>query len=712
MASIDLSTQFSSQCDTDITTDSVSDVYHGVEVADPYRWLEQAEHPKVVAWSESQNQKTREFLDALPERKCIYAQLSSLFEGGCPSYSGFASRPGLFFALKTQPPLQQSLLVVIASLDDLDSEKTVLDPNRLHPLGMVAIDWFVPSPDGEVVAVCLSACGSEEGNLHFYRTRTGEALADCIERVQRPTGGGSAAWAPDGKSIFYTRYPRVGERLQSDLDFYQQIYLHQIGTEEADDFYSAGADFPRIALIQLEISRNGRWLLACVANGDGGEYAHYVLDAEMGDLTAWRQFTRFEDGIKDVALGCDGETLFLNFPNDGTKVRILSLPLDGPLRLADAEVVVIENGAVMEGFVVTPSHLYLSEVLSGWSRISNFELAGGEQRPLPLVEGKGVADLIALAEWADDERILFRQTSFTEPDTWWVYHPEASEGAGYLRQIALGHDLEEDLVELEVRREYSVSKDGSRIPLNIVMRKGARRDGNNPTLLTGYGGYGHIMRPRYDRSLKLWFDRGGIFALANLRGGGEFGKQWHLGGNLTRKQNVFDDFEACARHLIEHGYTRSSKLAVEGRSNGGLLMGAFLTQRPELARAVVAHVGMYDMLRVELDPNGAFNVPEFGTVKIADQFHALHAYSPYHQVVDGTAYPAVLLLTGERDGRVNPAHSRKMAARLQAAQRSGNPILLRLSADSGHGMGTSHVERISATADVFAFLYHALGMTE
>lgn len=267
-----------------------------------------------------------------------------------------------------------------------------------------------------------------------------------------------------------------------------------------------------------------------------------------------------------------------------------------------------------------------------------------------------------------------------------------------------------DFSDIEVVREFATSKDGTQVPLNILRRKGTPLDGNNPTLLTAYGGYGISLRPEFNFTDRIWFDRGGIKVIANIRGGGEYGEAWHFGGNLTHKQNGFDDFAASAQHLIERGYTKPARLATEGGSNGGLLMGAFLTQHPDLARAVVSHVGIYDMLRVELDPNGAFNVTEFGTVKDPAQFKALYAYSPYHHVVDGTKYPAVFFLAGATDGRVNPANSRKMTARLQAATSSGRPILLRLSGNSGHGMGTALSERIAQEADVFAFLFDQLGV--
>src|SRR5262249_5504876 len=267
-----------------------------------------------------------------------------------------------------------------------------------------------------------------------------------------------------------------------------------------------------------------------------------------------------------------------------------------------------------------------------------------------------------------------------------------------------------DFGDVEVVREFATSRDGTRVPLNILRRKGIALDGANPTILYGYGGFGISISPFFDATLSMWLGQGGVFAIANVRGGGEYGEEWHRAGNLTNKQHVFDDFLATAEHLIAAGYTRPAQLAIMGGSNGGLLMGAALTQRPDLFRAVVSYVGIYDMLRLELDPNGAFNVTEFGTVKNPAQFEALYAYSPYHRVVDGTAYPAVLLVTGDHDGRANPAHSRKMTARLQAATSSGLPVLLRTSANTGHGMGTSLNERIAEDTDVYTFLFDQLGM--
>lgn len=684
----------------------VTDEYQGVKVVDDYRWLEDTGALAVKAWTEAQNRCTRAYFDALPDRAGIQEQLTSWFAKDSPSYGWLTARPGRIFALKFQPPKQQRLLVALTSANDTTSEKVVLDPNELEPKGRVAMDWYVPSPDGKLVAVSLSENGSEDGTLHIYDADTGKALPDQIAHVQYPTAGGSAAWAPDSKSIYYTRFPRAGEKPEADLNFYQQIYVHRLGTPDTADTYSLGRDFPRIAEIYLGTSRSGRWLVASVANGDGGEFAHYVRDLRGGDGATWRQVTHFEDGVKQVEVGCDDATLYLRSVKDAPRGKVLRLAWNDTATLKDATVVVPESEAVIEDITSTASWLYVNDLVGGPSRLRRFDLAGKDFREVPIPPNSGAGNLVPLVDGPEDDRVLFRESSYVAPDAWYLYEPADHS----VKKTALARTSPVDFSDIEAVREFAISKDGTKVPVNILRRKGMPLDGNNPTLLTAYGGYGISLRPEFNFTNRVWFDRGGIVAIANIRGGGEYGEAWHFAGNLTHKQNCFDDFAACAQHLVDRGYTQPARLATEGGSNGGLLMGAFLTQHPDLARAVVSHVGIYDMLRVELDPNGAFNVTEFGTVKDPPQFQALYAYSPYHHVVDGTKYPAVFFLAGEMDGRVNPANSRKMTARLQAATSSGRPILLRLSGDSGHGMGTALSERIAQEADVFAFLFDQLGV--
>ena len=676
----------------------VSTKYQDVTVEDPYQWLEQDNDPQVKAWSDAQNQRTRQYLDRLPDRAAIEKQLTEWYAKTSPSYSSLVSRPGILFAMKFQPPKQQQLLVRLTSADDLKSEKVVLDPNVLDAKGTTAIDWFVPSLDGKYVAVSLSKGGSEDGTLHFYETATGKALPDTIAHVQYPTAGGSAAWNADGTGVYYTRFPRKGERPDADLNFYQHVYFHKIGTPDSEDTYSIGKDFPRIAEIALEAARDGKYVLATVANGDGGDFAHYLLAPDG----TWKQITQFSDEIKIARLGRDN-ALYLVSRAGAPRGKILRLPLDVP-ELKNAAEIVAAGDAVIEHIVPTSDALFVGDLLGGPSQIRRFDLNGKSETIIPLPQISAVQEMLAL----EDGSLLFRDISYTEPAAWFNCPNQKTEPV----KTALRSTSPVSFADIEVRREFATSKDGTKVPLNILFRKGTKRNGQNPTLLYGYGGYGISMSPNFEFTRRLWFDGGGIYVVANIRGGGEFGDEWHKAGNLTKKQNVFDDFAAAAEYLIKENYTRPEKLAIQGGSNGGLLMGAMITQHPDLFRAAVSSVGIYDMLRVELAPNGAFNVTEFGTVKDPEQFKALNAYSPYHHVVDGTKYPSVLMMTGANDGRVAPYHSRKMTARLLAANKSENRILLRTSSSAGHGIGTALSERIKQLADTYAFLFAQLGITE
>src|SRR5438874_3642096 len=676
----------------------VSTTYQGVTVDDPYQWLEKDDEPEVKAWSDAQNQRTRQYLDKLPDRAAIEKQLTEWYAKTSPSYFSLVSRPGILFAMKFQPPKQQPLLVTLASADDLKSERVVLDPNVLDAKGTTAIDWFVPSLDGKRVAVSLSKGGSEDGTLRFYETATGKALPDTIAHVQYPTAGGSAAWNADGTGVYYTRFPRKGERPDADLNFYQHVYFHKIGTPDSEDTYSIGKDFPRIAEIALEAARDGKYVLATVANGDGGDFAHYLLAPDG----TWKQITQFSDEIKIARLGRDN-ALYLVSRAGAPRGKILRLPLDVP-ELKNAAEIIAAGDAVIEHIAPGSDALFVGDLLGGPSQIRRFDLNGKNETAIPIPQISAVQEMLAL----EDGSLLLRDIIYTEPATGFNYPTQTTDPV----KTALRSTSPVSFADIEVRREFATSKDGTKIPLNILYRKGMKRDGNNPTLLYAYGGYGISMSPSFDFTRRLWFDRGGVYVVANIRGGGEFGEEWHKAGNLTKKQNVFDDFAAADEYLIKEKYTRPEKLAIQGGSNGGLLMGAMITQHPDLFRAVVSSVGIYDMLRVELAPNGAFNVTEFGTVKDPEQFKALNAYSPYHHVVDGTKYPSVLMMTGANDGRVAPYHSRKMTARLLAANKSENRILLRTSSSAGHGTGTALSKRPKQLADTYAFLFAQLGITE
>jgi prolyl oligopeptidase len=672
----------------------VTDVYHGVKVLDDYRWLEDFSDPAVKQWAARQNSYARQYLDQLPGRQQIREQYQSLYSAAFARYSELSYAGGTLFAVKFQPPKNQPMLVALKSADDLASERVVVDPNQIDASGGTSIDFYVPSLDGRFLAVSMSKGGSESGTLYVYDAASGKQLGEIIPRVNGGTAGGSVAWNHDGSGFYYTRYPSESERPAADLDFFQQIWFHKLGSPVTEDSYSLGKDFPRIAEIRLETSRDGRYILAEVLNGDGGEREHFV----MGPDGKWKQITRFSDQARNAVLGRDGALYLLSIQN-APRGKVLRLPLATPSLVAAKEIIP-QSDVPIESFVPTQTRLYVVEIAGGPSRLRLFNLQGRPQGEINLLPVSSVGQLAPL----EGDQVLFENQSYLEPPAWFAYDP----AGGSSHKTAMFMRSPADFSNVEVLREFATSKDGTKVPVNIILRKGTQRDGKNPVLLTGYGGYSISLVPRFDRTLRIWLDRGFIMAIANLRGGGEFGDSWHRQGNLANKQNVFDDFIACAEHLIHRGYTSPAHLAIQGGSNGGLLMGAVLTERPELFGAVVSHVGIYDMLRVELDPNGAFNVTEFGTVKDPALFHALYDYSPYHHVRDGTRYPPILFLTGDNDPRVNPAHSRKMIARLQAANAAQTPVLLRTSSNSGHGIGTSLNEAIEQNVDVAAFILRAL----
>ena len=672
----------------------VTDEYHGVKVTDDYRWLENASDPEVRAWSDAQNKRSRAWLDRLPMRAQIAARLKQLYTGQAPSFSGLWERAGVLFALETKPPQAQPMLVTLAALDDSGSAKVIVDPNALDADGSISMDWYVPSQDGKLIAVSLSKGGSEEGTLAIFETSTGKRLPDSIARVNSATAGGSVAWNPEGTGFWYTRYPRKGERADADLNFYQQVWFHRLGTPDARDEYSLGKELPRIAEILLSSTDDGKFILARVADGDGGDFLHYVMPAGG----KWRQIARISDQASTADFD-SSNNLYLMSNKDAPLGKLLELSPPS-FSLGAAKTVVTPGRSSMDGFVVVGSHLYVRYMAGGPSKLLD-KPATGVERTVNLLPISSVDEMTKVRG-----QFVFENQTYIDPPAWYRYDPATAQ----VTKTALVMTSPADFSDVEVIRISATSKDGTHVPMNIIRKKGTKLDGNNPVLLYGYGGYGIPETPNFSERRRIWLDHGGVWVVANLRGGSEFGANWHEQGQFTKKQNVFDDFIACAEYLIKAKYTNPEKLAIEGGSNGGLLMGAALTQRPDLFRAVVSHVGIYDMLRVETFPNGAFNVTEFGSVKEKDQFNALYAYSPYHHVKDGADYPAVLFLTGANDGRVDPMNSRKMTARLQAAQHADRPILLRTSSSSGHGFGTALGERIDQDADVFAFLFDQLGI--
>jgi prolyl oligopeptidase len=683
----------------------VADVYHGVSVADDYRWLEDWNDSAVRQWSDTQNAHARSVLDTLPHVAAIRARVTEIMSARTVSFTGVEYRKGTYFAIQREPPKQQPFLIVLTSLDAPLKARILVDPNAIDHEGTTSIDWFVPSPDANVVAVSLSRAGTEAGDVHFFDTASGREADDYLPRVNTGTAGGDLAWLPDSSGVFYTRHPRGDERPPADMDFFQQVYFHKLGTPTADDRYEIGRDFPRVAETEFQMDDRSGTLLATVQNGDGGEFAHYLRSS----LGQWRRLADYSDQLIQATFGPRGD-LFLLSRAGAPRGKIARVSLSNP-DLSRAETIIPEGpDTIVTSFyhaspsvLATKSRLYVVYQLGGPSELRAFDLAG---KRLPGPEQLPNSSVGGLTKLEGDE-VLFSNTSYVEPPSYRRFIPER----GNTEKTALATTAPVDFHDIEVAREFAVSKDGTRVPVTILLPKGVKRDGTNPALVTGYGGYGVNLTPSFHPVWRVLLDQGFICAVANVRGGGEYGESWHRQGNLTKKQNVFDDFAAVLRHMIERGYTNPKKLAIEGGSNGGLLMGAIVTQHPDLVKTVVSHVGIYDSLRSELSPNGEFNIAEFGTVADPDQFRALYAYSPYHHVRAGARYPSILFLTGANDPRVDPMQSRKMTARLQAAASGDVPILLRTSSNSGHGAGTALSERIEQTVDVYAFLFDQLGVT-
>jgi prolyl oligopeptidase len=550
----------------------------------------------------------------------------------------------------------------------------------------------------------LSQNGSEDGTLHIYDVATGKELSDVIPRVQFPTAGGSVAWAADGKGFWYTRYP--GEETKpEDRHFFLQAYFHKLGSDWKNDPLVLGtADgLPRIS----EIFLNNRYApdvaLASVQKGDGGEWQHWLLRADGTKA----KISDFSDKIVSATIGPD-HSIYMISRAAAPNGKVLKLA-PNVTALAQAKVIVRETDAAIQivdfqhALTLTPTRLLVNYIVGGPGEVRTFALNGQAQGKLPIADIAAFGNLTAMPQGD----LLIAVSSYLRPFRYvrWRSATQKIEET----QLAIQSPVKFD--DMEIRRIFATSKDGTKVPINVARKRGTVLNGKNPTMLYGYGGYGISQEPHFlGAAMRIWFDAGGVYAEVNTRGGAEYGERWHTEGMLTKKQNVFDDFAAAGQALIDQKYTDSDHLAMRGGSNGGLLMGALITQHPQLMRAVVSSVGIYDMLRVELDPNGEFNITEFGTVKDAEQFKAMFAYSPYHHVVKGTKYPAVLMPTGANDGRVNPMQSRKFTAALQAASSSNHPIYLRISTTSGHGIGSSLSDRIDESADWMSFLFDQLGM--
>ena len=678
----------------------VVDTYGNLKVSDDYRWLEDTKDPNVVAWSDAENTLARKILDADPQHDRVEKRVGTLMGETSPSWDGLVARKSVLFAIERRPPKQQPYLITLTSLDAIDKEKILVDPNVLDPSGGTSIGWFVPSPDGKKIAVALAKGGAEKGDVHVIDVASGKESKDVVPQAEGAGEGDCLAWKADGSGFFYTHAAKEADAPKDGV--YQRIYFHKLGDAIEKDVLAVGKDSNKIAQWELKTADDGRTVIARMEVGDGDQWDQWLLGANG----KWLQIATKDDGVKEMKVG-EGGSLYLLSSKGAPKRQLLRTSLAAP-SLAKAETVLAEGEGVLDVFVPTKTRIYLVEGMGGPSRVRSVPLVKGKAGAavtLATPEISAVDAIVPLTGLSGDD-VAFSSESFTAPRAW--YRVAGKDNA--VTKTALASTTQADFKDVEVLRDECTSKDGTKVPLTILRPKSAKLDGSNPVLLWGYGGYGITIGPRFAAYRLAWLEQGGVYAIANIRGGGELGESWHFGGNLLNKQNVFDDFYACGQRLIAKKFTSKDHLAIEGGSNGGLLMGAEIAQHPDAWKAVVSRVGIYDMLRVELDPNGAFNVAEYGSVKDPKQRENLYAYSPYHHIQDKTAYPATMFMTGANDPRVSPYHSRKMVARMQAATNGTAPILLRTSANTGHGIGSPLSAQIAERGDIYTFFFAQLGV--
>ena len=669
------------------TKNTLVETIHGEKVADPYRALEDGKDPTVAAWTDGQNQVTRSILDARPTRAGIRSRLESLASIGrlfAPRVFGRRVFYQKRFGLENQP--------VLCVRDGFTgSGRRAIDPNTMSAQGLVALDWWHPSPDGSKIAYGTSPSGSEISTLRVMEVETGKVLSEEIPR----TRAASIAWLPDQTGFYYTQYPAPGSVPQGEEPYHRRLYFHKLGTSMDEDRLIFGTGREKEDWVDVTLSRDGRWLVVPVYQG-WSKSEIFIKDLQEGGK--WTPLVKGVDALFSPLVHNGVVYLLTNWK--APKFRIMScLPTDtDPDQWKE---LVPEGEATISGFDIVGERLAILEIRDATSRLRTTTLDGSGSAEIAL---PGLGTVNEIQADPTGTNLLFDYASFFSPPA--LYRFDVSTGALKLIESLEGVDTS----PYESSQVRFTSKDGTSVPMFLVHKKGLERTGKHPTLLTGYGGFARSSTPFFSSGVMQWLEKGGVFAMPNLRGGGEYGEAWHQAGMLANKQNSFDDFLSAAEWLIKEKITAPGRLAIMGGSNGGLLVGAALTQRPDLFRAVVCDVPLLDMIRYDRLQLAKLWIKEYGDPAKPEDFKWLYAYSPYHRVKDGTPYPAVFLRTAEHDTRVDPMHARKMFARLSDASTSRRPILFLSDKEAGHGAGKPLKKILDDTADSYAFLMWQLEM--
>ena len=659
---------------------------HGIEVADPYRWLEDLNSEQTATWVKEQNEVTVAYLKDIPGSEAINNHLTELWNYerfGIPYEEG-----GLYFFSKNDGLQDQS---VIYSTPSLDKEATVLlDPNKLSEDGTVSLGSYSISPDGKLMAYSISKSGSDWVEWKVRDVASGEDLSDHLEWSKFS----GADWSKDNKGFYYGRFaePKDGDEFTAkNTD--KKIYYHLIGEKQEDDkLIYERPDQPLWGLYS-NITDDGRYLIFYVSQGTDTKNGLFYQDLSEPDSEVVELFADFDasyDFVSNV-----GDTFFIRTDLDAPKQKLVAVDLKNPDR-EKWKTLIPENEATLRSVSHVGGILIANYMKDAHSQILRFAVDGS---PLGEVKLPGLGSAGGFWGEVDSEETFYAYSSFTDPGTIFRYDIKSDKSEIFERP-----ESKFDPADYETKQVFYPSKDGTKVPMFIVHKKGLKLNGKNPTYLYAYGGFNISLTPSYSPAVMTWLDMGGVYAMPNLRGGGEYGEDWHEAGMKLKKQNVFDDFIAAAEYLIIDEYTSARKLAIAGGSNGGLLVGACMVQRPDLFEACLPAVGVMDMLRFHKFTIGWAWEAEYGSPDKEEEFKALKAYSPYHNLKKGTDYPATMVTTSDHDDRVVPSHSFKFAAALQAANEGPNPMLIRIETKSGHGAGTPTSKRIEQATDKFAFL--------
>src|SRR5262245_22859675 len=667
------------------------DDYHGVKVADPYRWLEDLDSEETRKWVEDENKLTFSYLAEIPARNTIKDRLTKLwnFEKYGPPFK----EGNRYFYTRNSGLQNQSVLY---SVDSLDAQPQVLlDPNTLSADGTVALSGTAVSDDGKLLAYSLSASGSDWQEWKVRDVGTGKDLTDDLKWVKFS----NASWTSDGAGFYYVRYDEPKSDSLKETNYFQKLYFHKIGTAQSEDALVYERADQKDWMFDGAVSKDGKYLIITVFQGTDVKTRIYYKDLSSKDAQVVKLLDDFDAAYTFV--GNDGPRMWFMTDAGAPRGRIIEIDTTQPER-KNWKTLVPESKETLQAVTVVNHKLIANYLKDAYTQVKIFDTTGKFVRE---VEFPSIGSAEGFGGDPDDRETFYSFTSFTTPVTIYRYDMETGKSTVFRQP-----QVDFNPANFETKQVFYSSKDGTKVPMFITYKKGLKLDGNNPTYLYGYGGFNVSLTPAFSVGILVWMEMGGVFAQPNLRGGGEYGEDWHQAGMKLKKQNVFDDFIKAAEWLIENKYTSTPKLAIGGGSNGGLLVGAALTQRPDLFGAALPAVGVMDMLRFQKFTIGWAWVSDYGSSDNADEFKALYAYSPLHNIKAGTSYPPTMITTADHDDRVWPGHSFKFAATLQAAQGGSAPILIRIETKAGHGAGKPTSKIIEDITDRWAFLVKTLEM--